>query len=160
MPSRQPRPRVLTLLGEGEGNISRRRYASHGLTLRSHRPCACGDVFYAHSILKQAGAPHYCLQDNWVDKLSGSQMTKPMMIMMWKSDRLIVVKKPVLDYGQLTLGKNECLSGARNSFYFWVEEDNTQFTVTTKGGSGDANFYFNASQWADADNADAKRSSG
>ncbi|VEF24575.1 Microbial collagenase precursor [Shewanella baltica] len=61
-----------------------------------------------------------------------------------------------LDYGQLTLGKNECISGGRNSFYFWVEEDNTQFTVTTKGGSGDANLYFNASQWADAENADAK----
>ena len=43
---------MLTLLGEGEGNTVNRHKtyqvsASHLPTLRSHRPCACGDVFYA-----------------------------------------------------------------------------------------------------------------
>ncbi len=52
------------------------------------------------SSMRNSGDPHYCLPDRGVDKLSGSQMMKPMMIMMWKSDRLIVVKKPANNRGK------------------------------------------------------------
>ncbi|MGL5395260.1 MAG: M9 family metallopeptidase [Shewanella sp.] len=58
-----------------------------------------------------------------------------------------------INYGKLTLGKHECISGGRNSFYFWVDADNSQFSVSTTGGTGDANIYFNANTWASASNA-------
>ncbi|WP_394391352.1 M9 family metallopeptidase [Shewanella woodyi] len=53
-----------------------------------------------------------------------------------------------ISYGQLTLGQNECISGGKNSLYVYVEEDNTQLTISTAGGSGDANLYFNEETWA------------
>ncbi|MBW8183232.1 M9 family metallopeptidase [Shewanella nanhaiensis] len=53
-----------------------------------------------------------------------------------------------ISYGQLTLGQSECISGGKNSLYVYVEEDNTQLTISTAGGSGDANLYFNAETWA------------
>jgi len=52
------------------------------------------------------------------------------------------------DYGQLEFGQSECIGGGRSSFYVYVEEDNTQLTITTAGGSGDANLYYNAETWA------------
>lgn len=60
-----------------------------------------------------------------------------------------------ISYGQLTLGKDECLSGGRSSLYVYVEEDNTQLTITTSGGTGDANIYYNADTWANSGNAQA-----
>ncbi|BAJ03688.1 M9 family metallopeptidase [Shewanella violacea] len=58
--------------------------------------------------------------------------------------------------GQLTFGKDECISGGTSSFYVYVEEDNTQLTITTSGGAGDASLYYNADTWADATNAHAR----
>ncbi|MCJ8303117.1 M9 family metallopeptidase [Shewanella sp.] len=63
---------------------------------------------------------------------------------------------PTMSYGQLTFGKDECISGGRSSFYVYVEEDNTQLTITTSGGTGDASLYYNADTWADANNAHAR----
>ena len=60
-----------------------------------------------------------------------------------------------MSYGQLTLGKDECISGGRSSFYVYVEEENTQLTITTSGGTGDASLYYNADTWADSGNAQA-----
>ncbi|MCE9687602.1 M9 family metallopeptidase [Shewanella sp. AS16] len=62
---------------------------------------------------------------------------------------------PTLDYGKLTLARSECIAGGKNSFYLWVEEDNTPISINTLGGSGDANIYFNADNWASKDNAQA-----
>ncbi|NRD72418.1 collagenase [Shewanella sp. VB17] len=50
--------------------------------------------------------------------------------------------------GQLTLGKSECISGGENNLFVYIEEDNTQLSITTSGGEGDANVYFNADTWA------------
>ncbi|NRB24375.1 M9 family metallopeptidase [Shewanella sp.] len=61
-----------------------------------------------------------------------------------------------MSYGELTLGKNECISGGRSSFFVFVEQDNTQLTITTSGGTGDASLYYNADTWAYADNAHAR----
>ncbi|WP_076414319.1 M9 family metallopeptidase [Shewanella sp. UCD-KL12] len=61
-----------------------------------------------------------------------------------------------MSYGQLTFGKDECISGGRSSFYVYVEEDNTQLTITTSGGTGDASLYYNADTWADSGNAQAR----
>ncbi|WP_394201398.1 collagenase [Shewanella waksmanii] len=60
-----------------------------------------------------------------------------------------------ITYGQLTLGSDECISGGRGSFYVYIEEDNTTLTISTSGGSGDANIYYNADTWADSGNAQA-----
>ena len=60
-----------------------------------------------------------------------------------------------ISYGQLTLGKSECVSGGKNSLYLFVEEDNTQLTITTAGGSGDADLYFHADSWASSTNHQA-----
>lgn len=60
-----------------------------------------------------------------------------------------------MDYGKLTLGKNECVAGGKSSFYVWVEEDNTPLTITTAGGSGDANLYYHADNWAGKSSAQA-----
>jgi hypothetical protein len=84
---------VLTLLGEGEGNTTHRCNALNGgagdgLTLRSHRPCACGDVFYA-----QLGRSSGLVRHDLSHTLRGSHEAKPLMISQWKSDSLIVVKK-------------------------------------------------------------------
>jgi hypothetical protein len=84
---------VLTLLGEGEGNMTNRRNAingdvSDGLTLRSHRPCACGDVFYTE-LGRSSGLVGHSLSYT----LRGSHETKSLMIGHWKSDSLIVVRK-------------------------------------------------------------------
>ncbi|HSG63063.1 MAG TPA: collagenase, partial [Pseudomonadales bacterium] len=60
-----------------------------------------------------------------------------------------------MNYGKLTLGKNECVAGGKSSFYVWVEEDNTPLTITTAGGSGDANLYYHADSWAGKSSAQA-----
>lgn len=60
------------------------------------------------------------------------------------------------DYGKLEFGVDECIAGGRSSFYFWVEEDNTEVTISTAGGSGNANLYFHADSWPDAGNAQAR----
>jgi hypothetical protein len=57
---------VLSLLGEGEGNMTNRWNAinggaSDGLTLRSHRPCACGDVVYAQLGRSSGSVGHHVL---------------------------------------------------------------------------------------------------
>ncbi|GIU35206.1 M9 family metallopeptidase [Shewanella colwelliana] len=65
-----------------------------------------------------------------------------------------------LSYGQVYFGQDECIAGGRSSFYFYVEEDNTAITVTTAGGSGDANLYYHADTWPDNSNAQARSSSG
>ena len=82
-----------TLLGEREGNTTNRCNALNGgvsywLTLRSHRLCACGDVFYA-----QLGRSGDLVGHGLSYTLRGSHETKPLMISHWKSDSLIVVKK-------------------------------------------------------------------
>ncbi|MFT5704800.1 MAG: microbial collagenase [Shewanella sp.] len=58
--------------------------------------------------------------------------------------------------GQLTLEKEECITGGKGSYYVWVEADNTDLYITTAGGEGDANIYFNADTWASSVNAQAK----
>jgi hypothetical protein len=80
-------------LGEGEGNMTNRWNAINGgasdwLTHRSHRPCACGDVFYAQ-LGRSSGLVGHVLSYT----LRGSHVTKPLMIDHWKSDSLIVVRK-------------------------------------------------------------------
>ncbi|WP_028773695.1 M9 family metallopeptidase [Shewanella waksmanii] len=57
--------------------------------------------------------------------------------------------------GQLTYGTDECVSGGPGSFYVYVDQDNTTLTITTSGGSGDANIYYNADTWATSSNAQA-----
>lgn len=61
-----------------------------------------------------------------------------------------------INYGQLTLGKNECVAGGRNSFYVWVAADNTTLTLQSQGGEGDVGIYFNADTWASKANAQNK----
>ena len=63
--------------------------ARDGLALRSHGPCACGDVFYAE-LGRSNGSAGHCLSCT----LKGSQKTKPLMMRHWKSDSLMVVKNP------------------------------------------------------------------
>ena len=63
-----------------------------------------------------------------------------------------------ISYGQLHSGITQCISGGRSSFYVWIENDNTQLTVSTDGGDGDADIHFNADTWATAANAQAKSS--
>jgi len=63
-----------------------------------------------------------------------------------------------ISYGQLHSDVTQCISGGRSSFYVWIENDNTQLTVSTDGGDGDVNIHFNADQWASASNAQAKSS--
>ena len=51
------------MLGEGEGNTTHQQNAinggaSNGLALRSRRPCACGDVFYAELGRSNGSAGH------------------------------------------------------------------------------------------------------
>ncbi|MGS0681259.1 collagenase [Shewanella sp. 125m-7] len=58
--------------------------------------------------------------------------------------------------GKLTLDKQECISGGKGSFYIWVEADNTDLYISTQGGDGDANIYFNADTWASATSSQAK----
>ncbi|CAM3236869.1 collagenase [Shewanella violacea] len=58
--------------------------------------------------------------------------------------------------GQLTLEKEECISGGKGSFYVYVDADNTDLYITTQGGEGDANIYFNADTWASSTNAQSK----
>ena len=57
--------------------------------------------------------------------------------------------------GALTIGGSECIAGGSGWFYVWVDSDNTTLTVTTSGGEGDVNIYFNADTWATASNAQA-----
>ncbi|MCL1093818.1 M9 family metallopeptidase [Shewanella kaireitica] len=59
------------------------------------------------------------------------------------------------NYGQINYGQSECLSGGRNSFYVYVEEDNTPLTISLAGGDGNADLYYNADTWAGTDSAQA-----
>lgn len=59
--------------------------------------------------------------------------------------------------GNLIADRVECVSGtARNSYYTYVDADNTPLYISTSGGSGDVNLYFNQNTWADASNYTAK----
>ncbi|PKH56718.1 collagenase [Shewanella sp. Choline-02u-19] len=58
--------------------------------------------------------------------------------------------------GKLTLEKEECISGGKGSYYVWVDADNTDLYISTQGGDGDANIYFNADTWASSTNAQSK----
>ncbi|MCL1051865.1 M9 family metallopeptidase [Shewanella abyssi] len=58
------------------------------------------------------------------------------------------------NYGQVDYGQSECISGGRNSFYVYVEEDNTSLTIALEGGDGNADLYYNSSTWAGVDSAE------
>ncbi|NRA60990.1 MAG: collagenase [Psychrobium sp.] len=60
-----------------------------------------------------------------------------------------------INSGKITLENTECITGGRGSFYMWVEADNTELFLTTKGGLGDVGIYFNANTWATIANAQA-----
>lgn len=48
----------------------------------------------------------------------------------------------------LTLDQQECISGNGLYYYLDVAEDNTEVTITTSGGSGEADIFVNVGQWA------------
>ncbi|PKG58586.1 M9 family metallopeptidase [Shewanella sp. GutDb-MelDb] len=51
--------------------------------------------------------------------------------------------------GNLTKDKIECVSGdGVNYFYTYIEEDNTALYISTAGGEGDVDVYFNQNIWA------------
>lgn len=58
-----------------------------------------------------------------------------------------------LDYGGLTDGQTECVSGGRHSYWILVNDDNTKLYATTSGGTGNVDIYYNASTWATKENA-------
>ncbi len=48
----------------------------------------------------------------------------------------------------LTLDQKECISGNGLYYHLDVEQDNTNVTITTSGGTGDADIYVNEGKWA------------
>ncbi|GIU24635.1 collagenase [Shewanella schlegeliana] len=51
--------------------------------------------------------------------------------------------------GKLTHDKVECVAGTDiNYFYTYIEEDNTPLYITTSGGEGDVDLFFNQEIWA------------
>ncbi|KGJ91204.1 collagenase [Colwellia psychrerythraea] len=48
----------------------------------------------------------------------------------------------------LTLDQQECISGNGLYYHLEVEQDNTNITITTSGGTGDADIYINQGKWA------------
>ena len=60
-----------------------------------------------------------------------------------------------IDYGNLTDGRVECVSGGRLSFYFLVNDPDTVLYAATNGGTGNVDIYYNASTWATVQNATA-----
>jgi microbial collagenase len=55
--------------------------------------------------------------------------------------------------GALTLDQMECISGGHQSFYVDVKEDNTTLFISTTGGTGNADIFYNANTWASPENA-------
>lgn len=60
-----------------------------------------------------------------------------------------------LESGALALDQMECISGNHKSFYFHVKEDDTNLVISTTGGSGNADIFYNANTWATPFNAQA-----
>ncbi|GIU10265.1 MULTISPECIES: M9 family metallopeptidase [unclassified Shewanella] len=59
--------------------------------------------------------------------------------------------------GKLTHDKVECVEGTDiNYFYTYIEEDNTQLYLTTSGGEGDVDLFFNQDIWAKPQDFDAR----
>lgn len=62
--------------------------------------------------------------------------------------------------GNLIADRDECVSGTGlNSYYTYVNADNTPLYISTSGGSGDVNVYFNQNTWASTSNYTAKSDS-
>lgn len=73
------------------------------------------------------------------------------------------VQKPEIDcgeatinYGELTLDKVECVTGGEIPLYFWIDEDETKVSISTHGGKGNANLYYNSNRWARSTDADSR----
>lgn len=59
--------------------------------------------------------------------------------------------------GNLVADNAHCVAGTgRNSYYTYVDADNTPLYISTAGGSGDVNVYFNQNTWADVNSYTAK----
>ena len=59
--------------------------------------------------------------------------------------------------GNLIADTAHCVSGTgRNSYYTYVDADNTPLYISTAGGTGDVNIYFNQNTWADVNSYTAK----
>ncbi|ABV88074.1 M9 family metallopeptidase [Shewanella pealeana] len=59
--------------------------------------------------------------------------------------------------GKLTQDKVECVEGTDiNYFYTYVEEDNTPLYISTSGGEGDVDLFFNQDIWAKPSDFDAR----
>lgn len=59
--------------------------------------------------------------------------------------------------GNLVADNAYCVSGTgRNSYYTYVDADNTPLYISTAGGSGDVNVYFNQNTWADVNSYTSK----
>ncbi|MCW8999817.1 MAG: PKD domain-containing protein, partial [Kangiellaceae bacterium] len=59
------------------------------------------------------------------------------------------------DGGALLFDQVECVnrsSAGKYSYYIYVENDATQMYITTSGGTGDVDIYYNADTWAGSDN--------
>ncbi|WP_282131825.1 M9 family metallopeptidase [Pseudoalteromonas aliena] len=64
-----------------------------------------------------------------------------------------------LEQGELALNKVECIAGGRVPLYFWVDKDNTEVSISTHGGEGNADLYYNATRWASSTDADSRSES-
>lgn len=60
-----------------------------------------------------------------------------------------------LESGALKLDQMECISGSHNSFFVEVKEDNSTLFISTTGGTGNADIFYNADSWASPFNAHA-----
>ena len=60
-----------------------------------------------------------------------------------------------LQGGPLPLDQMECISGGNNNFFFEVQEDNTTLYISTTGGTGNADLFYNPDTWATPQNAQA-----
>ena len=64
---------------------------------------------------------------------------------------------PTITDGNLTKDQTECVSGQSiNYFYTYIEADNTPLYISTAGGSGNVDIYFNQNIWAKKTTYDAK----
>lgn len=55
---------------------------------------------------------------------------------------------PSIDGGRLEFDIEECLDSGRTRYYIEVEEEGTPITITTSGGTGEADIFFNQDTWA------------
>ncbi|MCG9739249.1 M9 family metallopeptidase [Shewanella insulae] len=62
--------------------------------------------------------------------------------------------------GNLTQEQTECVAGTGvNYYYTYVEQDNTQLYISTTGGEGDLDIYFNQQTWASPSDYEVKSQS-